>query len=168
MQPLFVSSTDKNNGLRHSYGCPTLTAAYVCNRYLQNHWVTLHWWVCNLKCSPCLLALLTESPSYTILMVVPKYVQPMIVSLTFSITGLQHTYGRATLSGTYVCNLYLQNQSVTLYLWVSNRKWRLFVSCTYKNLGLHQNFGCASLSWAYDCKLYLQNHWFTKLMRVPP
>ena len=37
-------------------------------------------------------------------MVVPKYVQPIIVSLTYSNTGLHYTYGRATLSGAYVCS----------------------------------------------------------------
>ena len=30
---------------------------YVCKLCLKNHWVTLHPWVCHLKCSLCLLAL---------------------------------------------------------------------------------------------------------------
>ena len=39
---------------------------YVCKLCLKNHWVTLHPWVCHLKCSLCLLALPKESLAYTV------------------------------------------------------------------------------------------------------
>ena len=46
---------------------------YVCKLYLKNRWVTLHPWVCHLKCSLCLLALPKESLGYTAPMgVLPK------------------------------------------------------------------------------------------------
>ena len=52
---------------------------YVCKLCLKNHWVTLHLWVCHLKCSLCLLALPQESLGYTSPMGVPPKVQPMFV-----------------------------------------------------------------------------------------
>ena len=38
----------------HAYVDTTLTAAYVCGFYPQNHWVTLHLWLFHLKGSLCL------------------------------------------------------------------------------------------------------------------
>ena len=55
---------------------------FVWKLCLKNHWVTLHPWVCHLKCSLCLLALPKESLGYTAPMAVPPKVQPMFVSYT--------------------------------------------------------------------------------------
>ena len=49
---------------------------YVCTQ------ITLHPWVCHLKCSLCLLALPKESLGYTAPMGVPPKVQPMFVGST--------------------------------------------------------------------------------------
>ena len=46
--------------------------------YLKNHWVTLHPWVCHLKCSLYLLALPKESLGY----IEPMGVQPKVQQLT--------------------------------------------------------------------------------------
>ena len=69
---------------------------YVCKLWLKNHWVTLHPWVCHLKCSLCLLALPKESLGYTAPMSVPPKVQPMFVSSAYRITGLHCTHECAT------------------------------------------------------------------------
>ena len=55
---------------------------FACNLYRKNQWVTLHPWVCHLKCTLCLLALLKESLGYTAPMGVPPKVQPVFVSST--------------------------------------------------------------------------------------
>ena len=49
--------------VRFIYTC----IVYVCKLCLKNHWVTLHPWVCHLKCSLCLLALPKESLAYIVL-----------------------------------------------------------------------------------------------------
>ena len=87
---MLVSSTFSMTGLRYTYGCATVSAAYVCNPYLQNHWVTLHSWVSNLKCSLCLLALPTESLANTILIGAPPCVQHMFLTSTLKITALEY------------------------------------------------------------------------------
>ena len=61
--------------------------------------------------------------------------QLMFVCSTYRITGLDYTYGCATLSAAYVGYLYLQNH------------W------------LHYTYGCVTLSAEYVCYLYLQIHW---------
>jgi len=64
-QPMFTGSTYRIPLLNWSYGCATLSRAYVGYVYLQNHWVTLDIWLFNLKCSLCWLLLPSESLSYT-------------------------------------------------------------------------------------------------------
>ena len=49
----------------------------------------------------------------------------MLVTSTYRITRSHCTYGCPTLSALYVGWLYLQNQWVTLYLWVSSFKCML-------------------------------------------
>ena len=119
---MFISSFDRITVLHYSYGCATSSAAYLCKRYLQNHWVTLHLCVFSLKCSLCLLGLLTESLDYTTLMGAPPLVQRLVVSSTYRITGVNYTYGCLTLSLAYCCLLYLQNHWVTLHLRVRHLK----------------------------------------------
>ena len=67
-QPLLVTSTRTITALHYTYGCATLSAAYLCKIYLENHWVNLHLWVSNVKCSLCWLGLFSESMGYTSLM----------------------------------------------------------------------------------------------------
>jgi len=71
VQPTLVTSTYRITGLHYTYGCPTLSAAYVGWLYLQNQWFTLDLWVSSLKCSLRLLGLLTGSLSYNTLLGVP-------------------------------------------------------------------------------------------------
>ena len=122
---MVVSSTFSMTGLRYTYGCATVNAAYVCNLYLQNHWVMLHLWVSNLKCSLSLLALPTESLGYTILIGVTPRVQPLLVSSTFRNTRLHYTFGCPTLSGAYVCKVLLQNLWFRVHLWARHFKCSL-------------------------------------------
>ena len=56
---------------------------------------------------------------------VQPQVQPMFVSSTFSMIGFHNTYGYATVSGDYVCNLYVLNHWVTFHPWVCNLKCSL-------------------------------------------
>ena len=49
MQLMFVCSTYRITGLDYTYGCATLSAAYVGYLYLENHWVTPQLWVRHLK-----------------------------------------------------------------------------------------------------------------------
>ena len=41
MQPILLSSTYTIPRLFYTYRCPTLNPAYVCEVYVQNHWVPL-------------------------------------------------------------------------------------------------------------------------------
>ena len=88
--PMLVSSTFSMTPLRYTLGCATVSSAYVCKLYLQNHVVSLHLWVSNFKCRLCLLALPTESLGYTILIGVPPCVQPMFLRSTLKINGLEY------------------------------------------------------------------------------
>ena len=92
LSPAFVCNNYLEN---YTYGCATLIAVYLCNLYLQNYWVTLHLWVANLKCSLGLLALPTESVGYATLLDTLPSVQPVFVSFTYRITELDYTYGCA-------------------------------------------------------------------------
>ena len=78
-QPMFVTSTRTIAVLHYTYWCETISAAYLCKIYLENHWVTLHLWVDNVKCSLCWLAFF------------------------FRINGLHFTYGCQALSAADVC-----------------------------------------------------------------
>ena len=51
---MFVRSTSRISEVHYAYGCATVNLAYVCKLYLEHHWVTLHFWVRNLKCILCL------------------------------------------------------------------------------------------------------------------
>ena len=87
--------------------------------YLKNHRLTLIFWVSNLISSLCLLALPTESLCYTILKYALPQVQPIFLSSTYRITTLHYTYGCATLSAAYLSKFYIENDCVTLHLWVA-------------------------------------------------
>ena len=54
IKPMFVRSTSRISEVHYAYGCATVNLAYVCKLYLEHHWVTLHFWVRNLKCILCL------------------------------------------------------------------------------------------------------------------
>ena len=86
----------------------------------QNHWVSLHLWVSNLKWSLLLLGLVTESLDHTRLMGASPKVQPMFVSSTYRSSELHHTFGNATISADFVRYLYFQNHWVTPHKWVFN------------------------------------------------
>ena len=116
-EPMLVSSIFSMTGLRYPYGGTTVSAAYVCNLYVQNQWLTLHPWVFNLKCSLCLLALRTESLGQTILIGALPWVLPLLVRSTFTNTRLHYTYGCPTLSKAYDCKVLLQNKWVGVHLW---------------------------------------------------
>ena len=129
---MLVTSSVRITCLHHTNSWPTLSAAYVCMfnlqndwvtlhllvRYLQNHWSTLHVWVSSPKCSVWLEGLLTEWLKYTTLMGTPPLLQTMLVTSSLRITCLHHTNGWPTLSAAYVCMFYLQNDWVTVHLWV--------------------------------------------------
>ena len=133
--------------LHQSYGCATISAAYVCRQHhayadaassaayvcyhylrnqwvtlhlqvcdLQNHWVTLNCWVCNIKSGLCLLALPSESLSYTTVMGAPSKVQSLFVSSSKRISGSHNTDICRTLSAAYIWQLQLQNYWVTPHL----------------------------------------------------
>ena len=101
-EPMLVSSTFSMTGLRYTYGCATVSAAYVRNLYVQNLWVTLHSWVSNLKCSLCLLALSMESLCYTTLMGVQHYLQPLWLALPSESMVTEHL-SLPNLTPGYVC-----------------------------------------------------------------
>ena len=132
VQTMLVTSSLRIPCLHHTNGWPTLSAAYVCMFYLQNDWVTLHLWVrqiqnqwttihvwvsSNNRCL-CVRSLPTESLGYTTLMGTPPLVQTMLVTSSLRIPCLHRTNGWPTLSVAYVCMFYLQNDWVTLHLWV--------------------------------------------------
>ena len=139
---MFFRSIYRITWLHYTYGCATLSAAFVCNNYLanytyecalliavylcklylHNYWVTLHLWVPNLKCSLCLLALPTESLGYATLLGALPSVQPLFVSSTYRITELDYTYECATLKAGHVCKLSLQNFWFTQKLWLHHLK----------------------------------------------
>ena len=69
--------------LHHTYGGPTLRAAYVGYLFLQNHWGTLYLWVSNAKFSLLLLAPPRESLGCTTLIWgAPPYVRLKLVTST--------------------------------------------------------------------------------------
>ena len=68
VQLMFVSSKHGISELHYTYGNATLSAEYVGNLHFQNHGVTPHIWVSNLKGSLNWLALPTKSLGYTTLM----------------------------------------------------------------------------------------------------
>ena len=56
-----IISNKRNTSLHYSYGCATLSRAYVAYLYLLKHWVRPHNWVSTVKCSLCWLPLHRES-----------------------------------------------------------------------------------------------------------
>jgi len=87
--------------LHYSYGCATLSAAYLCKVYVENH--------CG----------------YTSVMGVKPYEQPVSINSIDRITALHFSYGRATLSVAYLGYPHVQNQSATQDIWASNGKCSL-------------------------------------------
>ena len=75
-----VTSTLKITGLHYSYGCATLSAAYVGYLQFQNHLLTPHLWVYNVKLSLLLLASITETLGCTTLMGASSYVRLTLVA----------------------------------------------------------------------------------------
>ena len=83
---MLVFSTYRITGLHYTYGCATLSAAYVGYLFLQNHRALLYLWVSSLKWSLLLLGLVTESRITLDLEVPHPKVHPMFVSSTYRIT----------------------------------------------------------------------------------
>ena len=100
---MFVTSIYRITGLKYTYRCAILSAAYLCKLYLQNHWVTLHLWVSNLKFSLLLLPLPTQSLCFTTLMGVQPLCSLCWLALSTEITVLQYSYGCATFSAENTC-----------------------------------------------------------------
>ena len=132
-----VTSILKITGLHYSYGCATLSAAYVGYLQFQNHLLTPHLWVYNVKLSLLLLASITETLGCTTLMGASSYVRLTLVASSQRITGLHYSYGCATLSRAYVGYLFsaayvdylqFQNHLLKVHIWVSNLKCSL---CLY-------------------------------------
>ena len=48
VQPMLAICSFRITELHYTYGCQTLIKAYVYERYVQNHWVTLQLWVHHL------------------------------------------------------------------------------------------------------------------------
>ena len=117
----FVYSTYKITGLHYNYRCATLSAAYVGYLWFKNLLLTPHIWVSNLKCSLFLYVSHTVSLDYT----TRNGAQLMLVTASLRIFCLHHTYMCATLNAADVCMFHLQNQWVTLHLWMRHLKCSL-------------------------------------------
>ena len=175
---MFNSSTYKISVLYHTYRCATWSVASVSILYLQNHRVTLLFWVSNLLSSLCALPLPTGSLSYTILADAPPQVQPIFVRYNYTITKFQYSFCCSTPSAGYLCKFYLENHCVTLLLLASNFMcWlcllvlrteflcyttfmdaplyvqTIFVSSTESITVLHCFYGCSTLCVAYVYEL---------------
>ena len=122
---MLVLSTYRITGLHYTYGCATLSAAYVGYRYFLNQRVTPYKSLSNPKDSLCWLALPRKSLGYTTLMGVQPQVQPMIVRPTYRITRSHYTFGCLTYSSAYVCKLCVHNHWVTLHLWKRHLEYSL-------------------------------------------
>ena len=128
--------------------------------------------------SLCGLPLLRGSLCYTIVVDAPLQVQPIFVRYTYTITGFHYSFCCSLLSAAYLCKFYLENDCVTLHLWVSNFMCRLcllvlrtellcyttfmdaplyvqtiFVRSTERMTVLHWTYGCPTLCSAYVCVL---------------
>jgi len=174
VQPALVISYYRLTVLHYSYGCATLSEAYLRKVYLGNHCCTLHLWVSNQMSSLCPLALPTKLLRYTTLM--GAHLKCSLFWLRLFTEKLGYTYGCPTLSAAYVSWFYLQNHWVALHLWVCNLKCSLFFlgrlaeSLSYNTLMsastlvepiLHYIYRSATLSAASLFKLYPQNDWVT-------
>ena len=122
-----VTSILKITGLHYSYGCATLSAAYVGYLQFQNHLLTPHLWVSKVKLSLFLLASITETVGGNTLMGASSYVRLTLVTSSLRITGLHYNYGCSTLSAAYVGYLHFKNLLLTPILWVSNVKFSLLL-----------------------------------------
>ena len=56
-----IISTKRITWVHYSYGCVTLSTAYVAYLYFLKDWVRPQKWVSNVKCSVCWLPLHKES-----------------------------------------------------------------------------------------------------------
>ena len=154
MQPIFVSST-----LILLY--PSVSGANFCNLYVLNHWVTLHPWVSNLKCS-LLVSSTFRITFYRRLMVVQTLLQGMFVKSTYGITCLVSSYECHLKCSLYLLVVHLQNHCVTLQLWVSNLKRSICLwALPWEWLGYTTLMGAPPLERGYVGKLYLLNDWVT-------
>ena len=72
VQRMLVTAIFSITGLHQTYGCPTVSLAYVGFLYLQNHWVTLHLQMRHLKCSLFWLPLVRKSLRYALFMGAPS------------------------------------------------------------------------------------------------
>ena len=80
----------------------------------------------------------TESQGYATVMGAPPYVQPMLVSSTYRITGLRYIYGCATLSAAYVFSQSTYRiTGLRLHLWMRYLKCSLcfFLAPPSESLG---------------------------------
>jgi len=116
----------------------------------------------------------------------------MLGCSTLRINALHFAYGCRSLSGGYLCELYVESQSIALDLCVSNFYCSLcWLPLPLQSLGyttlmgapryvrpmvftftlritvLHYAYGCATLKVAYICKIYLENHRVTLHLWVP-
>ena len=94
---MLVGSTYRITGLQYTYGCATLSSAYVNCLYLANHWVTLRLWCATSNRAYFCYPYPSESLRFPSLVGVQPKVQPFIVK-SYEITELHYTYGNATLS----------------------------------------------------------------------
>ena len=118
-----------------------LSRAYVCNLYLQNHWVSFHLLVSYLNWS-------------------------LLISCTFRINEIDYTYWCqpysvhfTTLMGTPPLVV------VTSSLRITTTQMCDSAVCLYTYTGLHYTYGChwrhLRLIDAFVWEPYLQNHWVT-------
>ena len=103
VQPIFLSFNYRITLLHHTYDFAILGAGYVCKLYLYIHWVIGLY-------------------RFTTVIGAQFLVQCRFVSSTFTKTGLHLNKGCTTLRAEYVSCFYLNNQWVTVNLWVFNLK----------------------------------------------
>ena len=89
---MFVCSTHRITGSHYTYGCSTLSAAYV------------------------------------------------------GYTGLHFTYRYSTVTAAYFCYVYLQNNRITLHLWVRYFKSSLFFNVLATESHVYNHYGCPTLN----------------------
>ena len=90
---MIVSSTYEVTELHYTFGCATLSAAFICNPSLQNKCVLPYLWLRHL------------------------WVEPIFLSSTYKISRLHYTYKFATFTVSFVCKLYLHHHRVKAHLW---------------------------------------------------
>ena len=108
-----MASSYRVTVVHYTYAFATLSAAYLCRLYLDNHFVTLHLCVSNLISSLCSLAVPTESL-------------------------LHYSYGCATLTAAYFCEaLPTESLIYTLLIGVQPQVQPKFVISSYRITNLN-------------------------------